>query len=125
MKGLLLDDPHHPPLYYLLARFWLYIWGDNIISSRVLSVISGVLILPIAYLLSQEVFKQKKISLIFTLLIANSPFFILFAQEAREYSLWALFILLSYLSLFKALNTKNIRLSGVYWGCYILFIFTI
>lgn len=118
IKGLLLDDPHHPPLYYLLAKFWLYIWGDNIISSRILSVISGIVILPIAYLLSQEIFKQKRISLIFTFLIANSPFFVLFAQEAREYSLWALFILLSYLFLLKALNTKSWKGGGVYWGCY-------
>lgn len=60
IKGLLIDDPHHPPLYYLLARFWLYIWGDNIISARVLSIISGVLILPIAYLLSQQIFNNQK-----------------------------------------------------------------
>lgn len=120
IKGLLIDDPHHPPLYYLLARFWLHIWGDNIISARVLSIISGVLILPIAYFLSQQIFNNQKINLIFTLLIANSPFFILFSQEAREYSLWTLFILTSYLYLLKALKTTSIKLACLYWGIYTL-----
>ncbi len=120
LKSLAVDDPHHPPLYYIFARFWLQIFGDNIAILRSFSVFISLLMLPVAYFLSQEAFNNQKISLIFVSLISLSPLFVLYAQEAREYSLWGLLILLSYLCLLKALKVQSLTSSLSNWGLYTL-----
>ena len=122
LKGLASDDPHHPPLYYLLARFWLQLWGDSRAILRSFSVLTSILVLPAGYFLSQGIFNNQKISLIFVALLAISPLFVLYAQEAREYSLWVLLILLSYLYLLKALKAQLLTSQLIHWGLYTLII---
>ena len=46
LADLAQHDPQHPPLYYVLAKGWVQLWGDSVFALRGLSVFFGVLGLP-------------------------------------------------------------------------------
>ncbi len=89
------QHPEHSPLYYLLARAWMLVMPHSITAIRYLSVIFGLLALPCMLWFCMELFSAPLIAWVSTALFAVSPFHVLYAQEAREYSLWTLTILLS------------------------------
>src|SRR5712692_9581852 len=39
----------HPPLYYLLLHWWLALTGTSLTTGRMLSVVFGVLTVPLAF----------------------------------------------------------------------------
>ncbi len=100
-------SPEHAPLYFILARFWINIWGDSVIAIRSLSVIFSLICLPCFYWLSKELFDSSQIPIIAMSLMTVSPFFVAYAQEARPYSLWTLTILLSSITFLKAIQNNN------------------
>jgi len=119
----LAQHPEHSPLYYLLARFWLQIFGHSVTAIRSLSAIIGVLVIPCAYCLAWELWHSRPIALLAATLISLSPFHVLYAQEAREYSLWTLTILLSSASLLRARSRSNFQNWSLYslslaWAFY-------
>ncbi|ACK68050.1 conserved hypothetical protein [Rippkaea orientalis PCC 8801] len=125
LKVLAVDDPHHPPLYYILARYWRQFWGDSINIIRSFSAVCSLLVFPAIYWLAWELFGTSLVGIMSLGLIAISPFFILYAQEAREYSLWTVFVILSNSSLLRAikLTQKNPNLQNnfyPFWGLYAL-----
>ncbi|MCP4328932.1 MAG: hypothetical protein GY791_10910 [Alphaproteobacteria bacterium] len=79
----------HPPLYYTLMHYWLAL-GDETVAIRSFSAIWGVLTVPLVYGLGR-VLGDARVAAIAALLFAMSPFNIVFAQEARMYTLltWA------------------------------------
>lgn len=105
----LIKSPEHAPLYFLLARFWVGLFGSSVAAIRSLSVIFSLLALPCIYWLCSELFQLPQVGLISLLLLSVSPFYIAYAQEARPYSLWTITILLSNISLLRAvrLNTRQ------------------
>ena len=66
------------------------------------------MVFPCLYWLCLELFDSSIVGLVAIALIAVSPIHVLFAQEARQYSLWTLTTLFSSVSLLRAmrLNTK-------------------
>jgi uncharacterized membrane protein len=108
IKSLALEDSQHPPLYFSIAHFWTYWFGSSIATIRSLSAIISLMVLPCLYWLCLELFDSSIVGLVALTLIAVSPIHVLFAQEARQYSLWTLTTLLSSVSLLRAmrLNTK-------------------
>ncbi len=106
-------NPEHPPLYYLLARFWTQ-WFDNPVESRVLAVLISLLVFPALYWLCLELFTSPFIAWIAIALFASSPYHLLLAQPARQYSLWAVTILLSSALLLRSLRLQNKPLWGLY-----------
>ncbi|MEG4964594.1 MULTISPECIES: glycosyltransferase family 39 protein [unclassified Microcoleus] len=87
IRSLALEDPQHPPLYFLLARWWMQQFGSSLTASRSLPALLSLLSLPLMYALAQELFASNLAALLATALLALSPFDILFAQTARQYSL--------------------------------------
>ncbi|MEG4326357.1 glycosyltransferase family 39 protein [Microcoleus sp. herbarium5] len=87
IRSLALEDPQHPPLYFLMARWWMQEFGSSLTESRTLPAILSLLSLPLMYALAQELFASNLAALLATALLALSPFDILFAQTARQYSL--------------------------------------
>ena len=75
----------HPPLYYYLLHFWMYL-GNDAGTLRTLSVIFGVLTIPFVYFIGKKCFNEK-VGLLSCLFIAISPFYIYYSQEMRMYSL--------------------------------------
>ncbi|GBF79457.1 glycosyltransferase family 39 protein [Aphanothece sacrum] len=108
LNVLAIDDPHHPPLYYILVRYWRHLFGDSIIVIRSFSTVMSLFVFPAIYWFCWELFQNSIIGLITIALVAISPFYILYAQEAREYALWTVIILISNSWLLKAIKvTQN------------------
>jgi uncharacterized membrane protein len=100
-------SPEHAPLYFLITRFWLKIFGSSILAIRSLSVIFSLLSIVGLYYLCRELFNSHLAGEIAISLMAVSPFFVAYAQEARHYSLWTLTILLSGIFLLRSLRNNN------------------
>ncbi|MEH2055624.1 MAG: glycosyltransferase family 39 protein [Nostoc sp.] len=115
------EDPHHAPLYYVIARFWVEIFGNSVTVIRSLSAFISLLIFPSIYWLCRELFKESVwVSEIAIALMAISPIHLVYAQEAREYILWIVTILLCSASLLRALRleSKHKVLRILTWGIY-------
>ncbi|MEH1867795.1 MAG: glycosyltransferase family 39 protein [Nostoc sp.] len=108
VKGLAVEDPKHPPLYFVMTNLWVQCFGSTVAATRSFSAFISLLIFPALYWLCQELFQSKIVGLVAIAIIAVSPFYLVYAQEARMYSLYTLNILLSSAALLRAmrLNTK-------------------
>lgn len=109
IRGLAEDDPQHPPLYYILTRIWVGVFGDGIATLRALSALASLLTLAAVYWLARELFGDRRVAWASVALFGVSPFFVLYAQEAREYALWTAFIVLSNASLLRAIRLTEQR----------------
>ena len=116
IKSLALEDPQHPPFYYLLARFWMQVFGNSPAAMRSLPALISLLAFPGIYWLCLELFASPLVGLIAVALLAVSPLHILYAQEARQYSLWTVTVLLSSIALLRAIRLKT----KVSWLIYAL-----
>jgi uncharacterized membrane protein len=101
-------DPQHPPLFYAVARLWSDVFGDSIRSLRALAALFSVLALPCVFWLALELFESAGVAAIAVALTAASPFQLLYAQEAREYSLWFATVALAGAALLFALRRGGV-----------------
>ena len=119
----LTKNPEHPPLYYLIMRFWMQLFGSSVTATRSLSAVISLLVFPSIYWLSLELFQSSLVGWVAVAIFTISPFHVLYAQEARQYSLWTVTILLSSASLLRAIGqTKHQRTQFPIfpWGMYAL-----
>jgi uncharacterized membrane protein len=111
IDGLARLDPQHPPLYYVLARLWVGLFGMGTGALRSLSVLASLLGLPAAWWLGREL-ASRRAGWIAALLWSVSPFFVLYAQEAREYALWGTEILVMCAALLRAMRLTEAGARG-------------
>jgi uncharacterized membrane protein len=105
----LVNNPEHPPLFYLMGRFSMQLFPSPY-SVRMLSILLGIIVLPFLYWLCLELFESKLLAWITIALFSISPYQILLAQAARQYTLWILFTIISSIFLLKALkNGKKVN----------------
>jgi hypothetical protein len=97
MWGWLLRIDQHPPLYYILLHFWMYL-GDSAGTVRLLSALLGTLTIPVIYCLGRRLLGPSA-GLMAALILAVSPFHVRFAQETRMYTLLTLNASLAMLAL--------------------------
>jgi len=120
IQSLVIEDPQHPPLYFLMARQWLIWFGSSIGASRLLPALLSLLALPLMYGLAIALFAKnpnsKTIALIATAFLALSPFDILFAQTARQYSLLTVGVIATGYALLRALKSPTL----INWTFYTL-----
>ena len=107
IENLAQNNPEHPPLYFLALRIWLKFFGNSVAAIRSFSAIISLLTFPCIYWLCQELFQSKWVSWTAVALTAISPVHIVYAQEARQYSLWIVMILISSAILLRAIRKKN------------------
>ena len=81
-----LPGDFHPPLYYIILKYWSNIFGTSEIALRIPSIIFGIITVYIIYLIGKKLF-DKKVGLLSSLLLATSGLHIYYSQEARMYSL--------------------------------------
>ncbi len=141
IAALAIDNPQHPPFYYLLAHFWVRGIGYSVAKIRSLSAFLSLLTFPAIYWVCWELSQIEKNALHKTIqlskitqtiasnrvgwiavtLLAISPFHLLYAQEAREYALWIVMILLSSGALLRAMRkTDRDNPAWLEWGIYAL-----
>ena len=114
LKSLAQDEPQHTPLHYLLARVWIKTFGSTITIARGLSVFIGLFTFPLVYWLCMELFESRKTAWLAVALVAVSPLLLIFSQETRMYSLWAVAFLLSSALLLRALKSNRLA----WWTAY-------
>ena len=85
------------PLYFLLARLWTELFGYSVSSIRSLSAFISLLGFPLLFWLCRLLFDRENSAApwVATGLFAISPLHVLYAQEARPYSLWTISMLAS------------------------------
>jgi mannosyltransferase len=123
-----------PPLYYALAWLWTQITGTGEVGLRSISALAGVATVPIAYLIARDLLSNpdcgvnhaiggsipqsaRRAGVAAAALVAVNPMLVWYSQEARAYSLFALFAALSFLYFLRALRPAT---SGdvVLWGVF-------
>ncbi|MFE1747935.1 glycosyltransferase family 39 protein [Coleofasciculus sp. H7-2] len=112
---VLAQYPEHPPLYYVIARFWVQCFGSSVAVTRSLGALISLLAFPCIYWLCRELFESSLTGWIAIAIIAISPLHVLYAQEARQYSLWTVTVLLSSAALLRAIRVKT-KLSWVIYA---------
>ncbi len=107
LHSLATEDSQHPPLYYILARYWAQWFGSSVTAMRSLPVAISLLVFPAIYWLAWELFASSTVAWMAIAIFAISPYHILFSQEARQYSLWTLTTILSTASLLRATRIQE------------------
>jgi 4-amino-4-deoxy-L-arabinose transferase-like glycosyltransferase len=74
-----------PPLYYTFLLAWISVFGDGEIAVRGLSVVFGLLVLPVIYFIGREL-AGRRTGLVAAALCAGAACHIAYAQEARAYT---------------------------------------
>jgi uncharacterized membrane protein len=114
IASLAKEDPQHPPLYYLISRFWMQSFGSDVATMRLLAVLISLVSLPLIYGLAFELFSSRLIALISVALLALSPFDVLFAQIARQYSLLTVATIASSFCILRAMRLRNVTSWVIY-----------
>lgn len=96
-----------PPLYYLLLHFALQVGSDEAVV-RALSCLFSVATVPLFYSLARQLF-DARVTILATLALALNPFHVLFAQEARMYTLLAFLTLASFVFFIHAWRDNRTR----------------
>jgi uncharacterized membrane protein len=97
----------HPPLYFVMVRSWVESFGNSVSVVRSISAVLSILALPCMYWLCLELFRSSLAGIVATVLLLVSPIQVIYAQEARPYSLLTLVVLFSGASLLRAIRTQK------------------
>jgi 4-amino-4-deoxy-L-arabinose transferase-like glycosyltransferase len=89
-------DPH-PPLYYALVKLLSQV-APEVSAGRLLSVVAGILTIPVVYALGRKLFTPWA-GLVASVALALSPLHVWYSQEARQYAVAFLLVALSYYAL--------------------------
>ncbi|MEG4961059.1 MULTISPECIES: glycosyltransferase family 39 protein [unclassified Microcoleus] len=111
VKGLATEEPQLSPLYFILARFWVQLFGPQVATVRSLSAWISLLVFPSVYWLCWELFRSASAGWVAVTIVAVSPFHVLYAQEARPYMMFAVLVLLSNAILLRALAKPSKRIA--------------
>lgn len=103
----LAHNAEHTPVYYLITRLAMEWFGSSVAVTRGVAAAISLLAFPAIYWLSLELFQSRIVGAIALCLFAVSPLHILYAQEARQYSLFTVTILLSSIALLKAISREK------------------
>lgn len=107
MAGIRNVEPN-PPLYYLVLRGAMQLWGQTDFSARYVSAFFGVLAVPLLYRLGRALLRDcqagRMAALIAAGLIAVNPYQIWHSQDVRNYTLWPALSLASLYFLVRALR---------------------
>jgi hypothetical protein len=104
-----LRDQPHPPLHNILLYVWMRAFGTSPDSARALSLVCSAVFLVGAYYLLRR-FVPVVHALAMTSVLAVSPYFVYFGQQARGYSLLACMSVASLLTFFRL--AENVAVPG-------------
>lgn len=125
VNSLAIEDPQHPPLYYVLARLWVEQFGSSIATIRALSALISLFAFPCLYWLCLELFGSAVVGWVAMAILAISLVHVSYAQEARQFSLWTVQILLSSAALLRAIRIMTVSGWGIYAATVSMGLYTI
>ncbi len=103
----------HPPFFYWLLKLWSMAFGTNELALRSMSVLFGVVAAAFGYLFTRRQFGRRA-ALLGLFILALSPLYVRYSQEARMYTLVAAIVMAASLVLVKAVETNNRKLWVLY-----------
>lgn len=115
---------HNSPLYFLLLKCWIKMWGVSEFALRSLSVIFGACSILLIYKLAKKLF-NKNVGLFSAFLLSISPIHIFYSQEARNYSLLLFLTLLSMYIFIKIIEENQTKLHVYLTLVNILLVYTL
>ncbi|MGH7999475.1 MAG: glycosyltransferase family 39 protein, partial [Brasilonema sp.] len=59
VKGLATEEPQNTPLYFMMVRFWVQLFGSSVTAVRSFSAVMSLLAFPCIYWLCQELFRSS------------------------------------------------------------------
>ncbi|NWA06946.1 glycosyltransferase family 39 protein [Pseudomonas gingeri] len=94
LSGLWVHAAHdvHPPLYFALLHGWIGLFGDSILSIRLMSALPGVITVFLGTWLTWLI-AGRRATLLACLLLALLPTAVRYSQEIRMYSLMGVWLL--------------------------------
>jgi len=116
LQALARGDAVHTPLYYIGLHQWRQLFGTSVAVTRAFSAVIGVAMVPAVYLFCVLLFDSALTGWIAMALLSVSPYFLYYAQDAREYSLLALVFLVSGSALLYARRRQTL----LAWALYTL-----
>jgi 4-amino-4-deoxy-L-arabinose transferase-like glycosyltransferase len=90
-----------PPLWYLIAWADARVLGTGEVALRLPSALAGIATVPVAWAIGREL-AGRRAAILGALLVAVSPLFIWYSQEARAYALFVLMAALAMLCFLRA-----------------------
>ena len=123
LRKILVESEGRPPVYLLVAHFWMQIFGTTEAATRSLSALAGVASIALMYAVGHQ-FSGRKVGLLSALLMAISEFQIFYSQDYRYYSLFVLMTLLSFLFCIRALRSRKPSHFALYVLASILLVYT-
>ncbi|MEG4148224.1 glycosyltransferase family 39 protein [Microcoleus sp. Pol12B5] len=119
LRNLLLES-NHPPVYFMLAHWWMRLFGpteDSLVwIGRALPALLGVISVPAIYFLGKFAFSSRLVGQCAAAMMAVSPYGIYLAQEARHYTLGILLVIASLFCLILAAKKLQQRAPLPIWA---------
>jgi mannosyltransferase len=110
-----LADRPHPPLYNLFLHYWTSVFGASELAARSLSVaFSAGFLVTSSILLRHLVSRWVAASAL--LLLAISPFFVFYGQQARPYALIAFLSAVNLFAYLRVIENANDRRRLIIWA---------
>ena len=111
----------HPPLYFILLKGWVGLAGDSAFSARFFSAAFNTLLVAAVYAFGRR-WLDRRAGLWAGLLVALSPFYVIYSQEARVYAILPLLYLalIALLHRLTQLSSSPTRDSRRYWLLFVL-----
>lgn len=103
----------HPPLYFYLLHLWSAVFGEGVLSLRLLSALFGTLAVFLGGWLVWRI-ATRRAALLAVLLLALLPTAVRYSQEVRMYSLLGCCLLAATLALLYWLDTGLRRYLAIY-----------
>lgn len=114
----------HPPLYYVILKYWIQLFSDSIFSMRMFSVLLSLLSIYFIYKISKSIFKSDLQIILVLLLFALSPLNIYYSQEVRMLNLNLFLCLGSVFYFFETVKSPGIKPGILYILFTILALYT-
>ena len=96
MFGTIVLDKVHPPLFYIILKFWIAIGGQSLWWVKLLPVLIAIATVIPLCLLCKEINLPVQAMNVVLILMAVNTYLIQYAQELRMYSLLFLFTVSSF-----------------------------
>jgi 4-amino-4-deoxy-L-arabinose transferase-like glycosyltransferase len=122
VRAIMVDD-NHPPLHYLLMRYWIKIAGQSEFVLRLPSAVIGAMSILAMYALAAAAFGSGP-GLAGAFILALSRYHIALSQEARGYSLMVLLCIISFYFFMKMQKKPDKKNTALYVVSSVLLFYT-
>ena len=110
----------HPLAYYTLLGGWMKVFGESLVSVRMLSILLGMGIVILAYFLLHSMFSDMRLALVGTRGVALAPCLVHDSQEVRMYALLALSLSGATYAFWLGLHSPKVRWWVLFAFCAVL-----